>query len=70
MEGFTPIESIEEREEKYHYTFTDGSVLGSPMIFECDADDVVLAQEKFLTFVQESNIDISVSDIRRSEIKN
>jgi len=67
MEGLN-FESVEK--PRYHYTFTDGKVLGCPKIFECDAGDDIQAQEKFFTYIQESNIDISESEIRRLAIEN
>lgn len=69
MEGFNP-EQAEKLKFKYHYTYTDGKVLGCPKIFECDANDDVEAEENFLTFVQESGLDIVDSEIHRSSTKN
>ncbi len=61
--------SFESKEKlRYHYTFTDGSVLECPSLFECDASDDVEAQDKFLTFIEDSGMDISESEIRRSRI--
>lgn len=67
MEGFNN-ESIEKH--KYHYTFTDGAILGCPMIFECDANDDIIAEEKFAAFVRESGLDVTDSEIRRGIVKN
>ena len=55
---------------KYHYTFSDNKVLGHPVIFECEADDDVMAQEKFLNYISESGVDLSDSEIIRGAVKN
>lgn len=73
MEGFNPNElsvGFEKIKPKYHYVYTDGNVLGCPVIYQFDADDQVQANEKFYEFIQNNNIDISQSDIRISELKN
>lgn len=67
MEGLN-FENIEKK--KYHYTYSDGKVLGCPKIFECDANDDIEAQEKFFVFIQESNIDVTESEIRRTSVIN
>ena len=73
MEGFNLGEqsvSFEKIKGKYHYTYSDGNVLGCPILTEFDADDQVSADDKFALFIQESGIDISESEIRRTEVKN
>jgi len=67
MEGLK-FESAEK--PKYHYTYTDGSVLGCPIIHQFDANDQIQADEIFALFLQESGIDISESEIRRTEVIN
>ena len=67
MEGLK-FESAEK--PKYHYTYSDGRVLGNPILHQFDADDQFTADSIFYEYIQENNIDISQSKIIRGEIKN
>lgn len=70
MEGFNKSEGVEKEEFKYHYTFTDNKVLGHPIIFECDANDDLSAEESFFEYIKSSNIDLTESEIVRGSVEN
>ena len=68
MEGFNFKEGLER--PKYHYTYTDNKILGHPIIFQCDANDDVVAQELFAKFVQDQGLDLSETEIVRGAVQN
>lgn len=71
MEGFNEsISGFEKIKPKYHYTYTDKRILGTPKLHEFDASDDIEADDLFRQYIIENGIDISESEIVRGRINN